>query len=344
MDQYIDSVIGDDNYVSDISELTPTLTSHDAPVIDLQKVIAETINPDNDENFGFHDDLSDITDVFNPVELRTDVEEDLKEESFTVTGGLVSSTPVSHKRTYESETKDESFVLDNRFNDSLSGLLGSPPPDSALANHPFFDDLQAVLVTDCERQPQSFPKILFETLTTQPHSDIFTREQRLQDRFNKLQAHYPGNVAELSEFYKQHAGAIERDRFEMLHKTPMSADHKQSVNMNYDIELHRIMDRVEQSVRLLEDAYNSLPVVSSTRVIRPRPLLSKKAIRIMEDWYDRNLSHPYPTPEAISDIADKGEITTEQVKKWFANKRNRSNNTRTLTEIAKKKRQLAVGV
>ena len=52
------------------------------------------------------------------------------------------------------------------------------------------------------------------------------------------------------------------------------------------------------------------------------------AIRIMGNWYDRNIDHPYPTNETAEVIAKAGQITAEQVKKWFANKRMRSANTK----------------
>ncbi|XP_056015517.1 homeobox protein unc-62-like [Ostrea edulis] len=72
---------------------------------------------------------------------------------------------------------------------------------------------------------------------------------------------------------------------------------------------------------------------------RRRTNFPKKSIEIMEDWYAKHLDHPYPDSFAINLIAFQGGITVEQVKKWFGNKRNRSNNTRNLTDIAKKKRQ-----
>jgi hypothetical protein len=45
----------------------------------------------------------------------------------------------------------------------------------------------------------------------------------------------------------------------------------------------------------------------------------------MEDWYETHLEHPYPTGSVIDDLANQGKVAIEQVKKWFANKRNRSN-------------------
>ena len=55
--------------------------------------------------------------------------------------------------------------------------------------------------------------------------------------------------------------------------------------------------------------------------------LNATSVEIMEQWYQRNKDHPYPSSEAISFIATEGEITTSQVRKWMANKRTRSFNT-----------------
>ena len=417
MDNYIDSVSRNEDFVSDISELTPTLTSQDAPLIDLSKVIADTIFSDGKENSELQDDeLSEWLETVLP-EKRKD--RDIETESlrntrkdnflsvrksgdsvncdFTSPGAktsqnergdnndIVSKSSIKREKLCDSvqcevitttspairtltspstpvhsRDSDSSFVFDTRFNDSLTGLLGSPPPDSPLAGNPFFGDLQAVLVNDCTRKSESFPKMLLETLTSEPHSDVFTREQKLQDRFTRLQNRFPDDIARLSQFYRDQAAIVETDRFTTIHNAAMSENEHKSVNLQFDVQLHSIMDRVEQSLRLLEDAERMMlnppagtiaPHTSedagkrsfnqSATITRPRPLLSRNAIRVMEAWYERNLEHPYPVHDDIVAIAEKGAITTEQVKKWFANKRNRSNNTRSLTEIAKRKRQIA---
>jgi hypothetical protein len=59
----------------------------------------------------------------------------------------------------------------------------------------------------------------------------------------------------------------------------------------------------------------------------------------MEEWYQQHTDHPYPEPITAELLAIQCGITVEQVKKWFGNKRNRCHNTRSLTEIAKVKRQ-----
>lgn len=233
-------------------------------------------------------------------------------------------------------------VGDSRFNDSLSGLLGSPTPDSPLASNSFFSDLQAVLANEC-KEVDSLPKLLMDTMTTQPNQDVFHREQQLQLKFHLLQERFPDNVSQLSNFYRYQAAIVETDRFRNLQPTSYSEHYRQSLNDHYDNQLHQIMDRVEKSLSLLEESHQIKPVNStSLHSIKQRPLLSKKAIRLMEDWYEEHLDHPYPNNTIINQFAEQGNVNIEQVKKWFANKRNRSNNTRTLTEIARKKRKLAM--
>ena len=56
--------------------------------------------------------------------------------------------------------------------------------------------------------------------------------------------------------------------------------------------------------------------------------LNQRALEVMNDWYIKNKENPYPTKAEKDKIAKDGGITLAQVKSWFANKRNRSNNTR----------------
>jgi hypothetical protein len=44
----------------------------------------------------------------------------------------------------------------------------------------------------------------------------------------------------------------------------------------------------------------------------------------MEQWYHSHLDCPYPSSIVIEELARRGRIKEEQVKKWFFNKRNRS--------------------
>ncbi|XP_069117701.1 uncharacterized protein [Argopecten irradians] len=56
--------------------------------------------------------------------------------------------------------------------------------------------------------------------------------------------------------------------------------------------------------------------------------LSLQATGAMMSWYESHRENPYPTKVEKEMMAKLGGITVTQVKSWFANKRNRNNNTR----------------
>ena len=57
-------------------------------------------------------------------------------------------------------------------------------------------------------------------------------------------------------------------------------------------------------------------------------LLNSEAIQMLEVWYLDNAERPYPGKQAVSRLARTGNITPAQVRKWLANKRVRSLNTK----------------
>ena len=66
--------------------------------------------------------------------------------------------------------------------------------------------------------------------------------------------------------------------------------------------------------------------------------LSAVAVRVMQNWYDRNSEHPYPSHDTCTVMAKAGGIIVEQVKKWFANKRLRNGQTKSIKEIARRRK------
>ena len=57
-------------------------------------------------------------------------------------------------------------------------------------------------------------------------------------------------------------------------------------------------------------------------------MLSESAKQILCTWYENHVTNPYPTEEEKKSLAESCSITVSQVKSWFANKRNRTNNTK----------------
>nr|CDS31421.1 pre B cell leukemia transcription factor 1 [Hymenolepis microstoma] len=82
-------------------------------------------------------------------------------------------------------------------------------------------------------------------------------------------------------------------------------------------------------------------VTKKVDVKQPKPrgdgskLLSTRATYVLEGWYEANTEWPYPTKSEKQVMASAGGITIEQVNSWFANRRNRSQNTRPKKNMVK---------
>ena len=62
--------------------------------------------------------------------------------------------------------------------------------------------------------------------------------------------------------------------------------------------------------------------------------LPENATRILTHWYNDHVDRPNPSNTEAEALAKRGGINAEQVKKWFANKRFRSRNTKPKREQA----------
>lgn len=78
----------------------------------------------------------------------------------------------------------------------------------------------------------------------------------------------------------------------------------------------------------------SPPSLPRPSIIQP---LNPVATQIMTNWYERNKEHPYPSYETAEVMATAGNVTVEQVKKWFANRRRRAGNTKSLQAVAQRR-------
>lgn len=102
----------------------------------------------------------------------------------------------------------------------------------------------------------------------------------------------------------------------------------------------QVIDRVDKSLSLLEEKKKKATENQTNYFVpgvKRRPPLSKRAVKLMESWYQANLHHPYPSTTVCEALALSGNISVEQVKKWFGNKRSRKSNTKPRSEIAKRK-------
>ena len=69
----------------------------------------------------------------------------------------------------------------------------------------------------------------------------------------------------------------------------------------------------------------------SEKHARSKRMLDPSAVGFMNQWYYEHQAYPYPTEGEKRCIASTAGVTAAQVTCWFANKRNRSHNTRKLS-------------
>ena len=46
--------------------------------------------------------------------------------------------------------------------------------------------------------------------------------------------------------------------------------------------------------------------------------------KVLEDWYQANIEHPYATKEEILELSLKTALEEKTIRRWFDNKRSRS--------------------
>ncbi|XP_055997215.1 uncharacterized protein LOC130047056 [Ostrea edulis] len=269
-------------------------------------------------------------------------------QPLTTSKNNISSSSQNDIDTSKAETRFDEFLAslisdqptpekspDNELQLALKCL---PPPipqknfsDNIISSNEIFSALQSIFRSEASSYT---PSVLIKSI--QPEMSTASRERQLLQRLDSLRPFHPQQMNDLTSFFKYQSAQVETDRYCALHQNSRQPHHiQESINQHYTIIHHRIMDRVESSLQFLED---NLPQQSSTinmtttaqhqtcsqNNLRTRPSLSQKAVQLMEQWYYSHLDHPHPPSDVIQNLAVRGGIKEEQVKKWFSNKRNRS--------------------
>lgn len=239
-----------------------------------------------------------------------------------------------------------------------------------------FGDLQSALKQDCASS--QLPYTLMGTTGDQgsPHMPpvpVSVRATLLQLRFLNAEAepsiYKP--VVELRHFYTLRSSQMESERQKSLTASCLAPWEHPGINSLHDLQHHQLLDRVEQSLQLLQTKVHeskplikthksppstpraeasglSPPVTPTVTPSAPAPSgrrrlptspLNLLASRILNNWYERNQEHPYPSYETAEVMAKAGNISVEQVKKWFSNRRLREGNTKTLGQVAERRKR-----
>ena len=206
-----------------------------------------------------------------------------------------------------------------------------------LQSNPMFKELQETLIRDVQKTA-SIPVTLIER-TRREESDsaldpsvIAVQEANLQSDFQQIIPSGNTKVFELQNFYNSQCSVIESERneaIETLKEDEMLSvsqyQHKlEKIHADHDQQRMHLTNRVTASLELLK---MSIPVPSNSNKPRSRQL-NARAIAIMTNWYESHIDNPYPSDEEKMILAERGNLTMSQVKAWFANKRNRTSNTK----------------
>lgn len=245
----------------------------------------------------------------------------------------------------------------------------------SLVRHPMFGALQATLARDCVQQCVPFTLVATPndgraaaTLqanggqfsvgvnsvggvvngVASSNTNLLVEDATLQAEFRQLAPLGSARVSELETFYNTQGAAIVTARSDALAKVvarrlppPHAAKEAACVTTYYDTQQVHLAGRVASSLALLK---RTLPTElaqpgGATKRTKSRAL-SPAALAVMSAWYDQHEDNPYPTDLEKHDMAERGGISMAQVKAWFANKRNRSLNTKPKREKQRMESQL----
>ena len=220
---------------------------------------------------------------------------------------------------------------------------GSEQSFVKLKSNPMFSALRDTLLSDVQ-QTSTVPETLIkveadnttddDTCNSLDPSIVAVQEANLMSDFQQILPLGNKKVTELQEFYKSQCCSIENDRNESIQELKENnmlsvSQYQKALNrlhVHHDQQRMHLTNRVTASLHLLKMSMPSSCEVSSSKA-RSRQL-NPCAVEIMTDWFDKHIDSPYPTDEEKQALADLGGLSLSQVKAWFANKRNRTNNTK----------------
>lgn len=209
-----------------------------------------------------------------------------------------------------------------------------------LQSNPMFGALRETLLKDMELSssiPMTLIKVKDEKFEEESCLDpaiVAVQEANLQSDFQQIIPLGNEKVLELQTFYNQQCSVIENSRNEGIQElkdnNTLSVSQYQrearAIHTHHDEQRMHLTNRVTASLQLLKISIPSSAEVSSSKSKGRQ--LNSRAIEVMTDWYNRHIDNPYPSDEEKLALAELGGLSLAQVKAWFANKRNRTNNTK----------------
>lgn len=158
-----------------------------------------------------------------------------------------------------------------------------------------------------------------------PTNEIITYEQFDRDNITSEMA--ANSVLNLAHYSSDELTAIER---QIQSSDISSSDFRAQTTTNLQENRLRIPCKVPSVLgkRKLSDIVVEKTLIATNKRQRHNQPLNNDAVKVMMNWYETHQESPYPNKAEKEQMAKEGGISVTQVKSWFANKRNRNNNTR----------------
>ena len=208
-----------------------------------------------------------------------------------------------------------------------------------------------------------FPEYLAGCTATVPEGEaeldrflfeVWTKDTVTQPRSTAAPvSHYVRKVSELRFFFEQkmmevaqREAAYLSELMRCLGVTIYGVNGSQSIHIN-PCEQLSLADSLQLKQILLEAKVNykfdqirytlkkeAAETVAQLRaqyiaeIGRKKKRLPQRATKLLNEWFEQHLDHPYPTEVEKRQLSTRCDITVEQVSRWFTNKRTRSKATR----------------
>lgn len=153
------------------------------------------------------------------------------------------------------------------------------------------------------------------------------REKDVMHRLYSLRAVDVEGATNIEQYYQSQTTVIDLERHNVLCQMAYDKKSSDSIHTYYNRKLLSLLECVEGKLSCVENR-KCKGVKRTLNSDRKSRLLPKHAVKLMQSWYEENLENPYPSREVTQSMASEGGVTVEQIRKWFANKRNRSRNNK----------------
>ena len=153
-------------------------------------------------------------------------------------------------------------------------------------------------------------------------------------------SHYVRKVSELRLFYEQKMTEVAQREATylselMYYNDTMPLPPSEQLSMADSLQLKQVLLEAKVNYRFNQIRYKlkkeTAETVSKLRAqyiaessYGKKKGLPHKTTKLLNQWFEEHLDHPYPTEEEKKQLSSRGEITMEQVSRWFANKRSRT--------------------